>query len=402
MANNNEQQGKKQRGRPKKEDIQAKKEALNEKIEEVTKAEQTRAKSDIDVNELDAELTRQNMGQDAPEEPKINTQNNSGTVDNTVTNEEANTIDMPAEEVDPMPTDINEPLSEPVIKRDYTNTGPQTTTPNPANPADPAATTPPPPVEEIIPEVTVDPTIVGPSGEQSKYHTGAQYENPTPKGPEQNHNPKLDDLSPSQKRKAAEKAADALIASYANIVPKGFIWVASFNVPKLQRMELKGDIKLKMIVQDDGLRVIDYINSVNSQAKQVFTITEEMKLEIKDPLVDVLLENNMAMTPTQRLMLAIGQQLFTMGITAVQFLASNRQAIAAFKDLTAQAKAKEKADKSKGGPNGPAAQPVNNNPTDPPPTTPSAETQKEADTITLDDVLDETSGKMTIEYTNED
>lgn len=144
-------------------------------------------------------------------------------------------------------------------------------------------------------------------------------------------NPKLDDLSPAQKRKAAEKAADAILLTYKKFVPKPFKALSSFNMRKLQIMEMKNEIALDTEVFSDGTTIKKYCEEVNQQVEQTFVITDEMVKEIKDPLVDVLLENNLALTPTQRLLMAVGGQVIQMTMTAVGFMQQNKHALSEFK-----------------------------------------------------------------------
>ncbi len=144
-------------------------------------------------------------------------------------------------------------------------------------------------------------------------------------------NPKMDDLSPAQKRKAAEKAADAILLTYQKFVPKPFKALSSFNMRKLQIMEMKNELSLDIQVFDDGTTVKDYCKGVNKQVEDTFVITDEMKQEAKDPLVDLLLENNLALTPAQRLLMVVGGHVVQMGVTAIQFMNQNKNALSEFK-----------------------------------------------------------------------
>lgn len=144
-------------------------------------------------------------------------------------------------------------------------------------------------------------------------------------------NPKLDDLSPAQKRKAAEKTADAILLTYQKFVPKPFKALSSFNMRKLQIMEMKNELSLDIQVFDDGTTVKDYCKGVNKQVEETFVITDEMKQEAKDPLVDLLLENNLALTPAQRLLMVVGGHVVQMGVTAIQFMNQNKNALSEFK-----------------------------------------------------------------------
>lgn len=228
-----------------------------------------------------------------------------------------------------IPTSNFNPLEEEVKERDYTHF----TKPNQMVDSDGV-----PKPEPIIPEpVNVatpldDTTIIG--GDVNSSQSNSTQSN-TPKQPSEpkrpDINPKLEDLSPSQKRKAAEQSADALLLAYGNIAPIPFKKISSFNLGKLDNSHLKGEIDKDMVISDDGLTVKKYCEGVNEQVEQTFEITQEMKDEIRPPLIDVLLENNFALTPTQRLLMAVGGQIVTMGLTAVQFMQQNKAAMNQFK-----------------------------------------------------------------------
>lgn len=145
----------------------------------------------------------------------------------------------------------------------------------------------------------------------------------------------LQDLSPAQKRKAAEKTADALLNMYCQFVPMPFIKWSSFSEGKIQKMVFENKIDLSMQLENN-VSVKDYIDGVNEQAQEVFKVTDETKEEIKDPLVDVLLEQDLALTPTQRLMLAVGGHLVTMGFSAFQLAQNNKQALETFEKFHIQ------------------------------------------------------------------
>jgi hypothetical protein len=53
-------------------------------------------------------------------------------------------------------------------------------------------------------------------------------------------------------------------------------------------------------------------------------------------LIDVLLEQDLALTPTQRLMLAVGGHLITMGFSAFQLAQNNKQALETFEKFHIQ------------------------------------------------------------------
>ena len=151
----------------------------------------------------------------------------------------------------------------------------------------------------------------------------------------------LKDLSPAQKRKSAEKTAEALLNMYCQFVPMPFKKWSGINERKVQKLVFENKIDLTMQLENN-ITVKDYIDGTNEQVEEVFTVSEETREEIKDPLIDVLLEQDLALTPTQRLMLAVGGHLVTMGFSAYQLAQNNKQALETFEKFHNQLN-KEKA-----------------------------------------------------------
>lgn len=145
----------------------------------------------------------------------------------------------------------------------------------------------------------------------------------------------LQDLTPAQKRRSAEKTAEALLNMYCQFVPMPFIKWSSFSEGKIQKMVFENKLDLSMQLENN-VSVKDYIDGVNEQAQEVFKVSDETKEEIKDPLIDVLLEQDLALTPTQRLMLAVGGHLVTMGFSAYQLSQNNKQALETFEKFQIQ------------------------------------------------------------------
>ena len=150
----------------------------------------------------------------------------------------------------------------------------------------------------------------------------------------------LQDLTPAQKRKSAEKTAEALLNLYCQFTPMPFKSWASFKDHKIQKMAFEGKIDLEMPLEN-GITVKDYIDGNNEQVEEIFKVSEETREEIKDPLIDVLLEQELALTPTQRLMLAVGSHLVTMSFSAYQLAQNNKVALETFERYHLQTK-KEK------------------------------------------------------------
>jgi hypothetical protein len=235
---------------------------------------------------------------------------------------------------------------------------------------------------------------------------------------------RMENMSPSQKRKAAEATADALLTTYQQCVPPIFKSLTSFNIDKLERMEMKDEINLSLPILEDGTVVRDYVERVNVEVDSLFTVTDEMKEAIREPLVDVLLEKEVAMTPTERLILAVGTQMVGFTVQAIKNGISNKNAMDTFKEF--HKKSKEDRDiilsnthktTTQSGdtsytppPNNETRPPKKNNPPPPPPSNddddediPTKKTktpptpQSSNDKLNVDDVLTVENGGITVE-----
>jgi hypothetical protein len=139
----------------------------------------------------------------------------------------------------------------------------------------------------------------------------------------------LQDMSPAQKRKAAEKTADAILQMYSKFAPLPFKKWASISENKLQKLAFEDRIDLNMEIEED-ITVKQYADGVNEQVDKIFTVDDETIAEIKDPLVDVLMEQELALTPTQRLLMAVGSHVVQMGFSAYSLAQNNKVALETF------------------------------------------------------------------------
>ena len=259
----------------------------------------------------------------------------------TVSNEQTHKFEMPPSETDTasqnddipddssskaydIPDENYNPLEEKIKERDYTHFAkPNTQNVDSNNVVQPEPIIPEP--VNVIPPI--DDAVIDVVNKSND--AGSPKEPTAPK--KEVINPNLQDLSPAQKKKAAEQSADAILLAYGNLVPIPFKKMSSFNMGKIQNMALKGELDLNLVLMEDGTTVKTYCEGVNEVVDKTFEITPEMKEDIRPPLIEVLLENNLALTPTQRLIMAVGQQVVTMGLTAFQFMQQNKGALQQFK-----------------------------------------------------------------------
>ncbi|MBK7362948.1 MAG: hypothetical protein IPJ01_11690 [Micavibrio sp.] len=143
----------------------------------------------------------------------------------------------------------------------------------------------------------------------------------------------LKDLSPAEKRKEVEKTADAILLAYRNYIPMAFCYFASHDVKKLKELEKKGQIDLATPMNRKGQTILDYIKEFNAEVEETFRITDAEIETIKPALVDVLMEKEIAFTPTQKLIFVLGQFLVAKIMMLIKFIRQKNADIKEFKKM---------------------------------------------------------------------
>jgi|GEM_PF-2440545 len=146
-------------------------------------------------------------------------------------------------------------------------------------------------------------------------------------------NPHLEDLNPVTKRKAAEQTANALLKGYARLVPQPFKWMSKLPEEKIEKMAFNGELDLTIEVSD-GMTFEDYMRQTNEQLDEIFEVQDETLDEIKEPLIEVLMEQQLELTATQRLTMAIISHLAQMFTVALKLRQQNNRILSYQKHLT--------------------------------------------------------------------
>jgi hypothetical protein len=149
--------------------------------------------------------------------------------------------------------------------------------------------------------------------------------------------PQLGDLPPAAKRRAAEQTADALLKGYARFAPMPFKWMAKISEGKVEKLAFNGELDLSLEVSE-GVTFEDYMRQTNAQIDEIFEVEKETLDEIREPLIEVLLEQQLELTPTQRLTMAILSHLTQMFTVALNLRQQNNRILSYQKNLTAMLK----------------------------------------------------------------
>ncbi len=230
-----------------------------------------------------------------------------------------------------IPKDGFNPYSKPVIERPYTKDMIEAKMGGAIDPNQP---------ETSIPEPTYSQPKVEEEAFTSNWSKPSNTSNTSSKSNDfesQNFagNPDLQDLSEKEKRKAAGKTADALLVAYGNYIPMLPTKLSSYNMAKMERLHMGNEIDLNMTVKADGTTIKRFMIETNYQVEDIFTVTKEMKDDIREPLIDVLMEKQLALTPMQRLMMAVGGHLVQVGVNCAQFVMSKKASMEQFKEFRA-------------------------------------------------------------------
>lgn len=140
-------------------------------------------------------------------------------------------------------------------------------------------------------------------------------------------------LTLKEQRDGAEKTADIALLAWKNYLPLPFIYFGKINVKKLKEAEKKGEIDLQAPVDRRGTLIIERIEKFNKDVENSFEVTDEEVNAIKEPLIDVLMEKEVFLTPTQRLIFVAGQFVVAKVINVVKLISEQREMISEMKEM---------------------------------------------------------------------
>jgi hypothetical protein len=143
----------------------------------------------------------------------------------------------------------------------------------------------------------------------------------------------LKNLSPKEKRESMEKTADVILLTIKNIFPIPFVYVATYSDKKLNNLHSKNEINLDTEIKRDGTTFREYYKEFNAKVEEAFVVTDAEIEALKEPLVDVLMERDVAMTPMQRLLFVAGQFVVPKIMLAGKFMMEKKSDIEEMKNI---------------------------------------------------------------------
>ena len=267
--------------------------------EQVTeKSETTEDQQAIEPENSEPEIPGENVSVEQVA-PEVTTESETGEHAPVLTNKESDAISETSEEEE---TDVSafedyDPFSDEIIERSYNGT-------------------------EAEPENKTKETVSSIGDEPPLTESGS-----TP----------VDNVNPNTKRKAAEQTANALLKGYAKLAPKPFKWLAKIDEEKIEKLSFDGQIDISIEVSE-GMTFDDYMKQTNEQVDEIFEVEQETLDEIREPLVEVLMEQQLELTPQQRLGLAVFSHLIQMLTVALKLRKQNNRILVYQKRITQMGK----------------------------------------------------------------
>lgn len=143
----------------------------------------------------------------------------------------------------------------------------------------------------------------------------------------------VDNINPNTKLRAAQQTADVLLKGYAKIVPQPFKWLAKIDEAAVEKLEFEGQIDISIEVSE-GMTFDDYMKQTNAQVDELFEVEQDTLDEIREPLVEVLMEQELELTPQQRLGMAVFSHLIQMLTIALKLRKQNNRILAFQRKIT--------------------------------------------------------------------
>jgi hypothetical protein len=167
----------------------------------------------------------------------------------------------------------------------------------------------------------------------SNSNTSSNSGNSSTKKVEKNEDSNLKELSSKEKRQAVEKTAEAILLAYRNYMPLPFVYFASYDIKKLKKLEDDDLIDLQTPAKRDGTTFLEYTKEFNEKVEEAFKVSDAEVEALREPLIDVLSEQEIAFTPTQNLLFTFGQIVVAKTMTCIQLVREKKSDIEEMKTM---------------------------------------------------------------------
>ena len=119
-------------------------------------------------------------------------------------------------------------------------------------------------------------------------------------------------MTEAEKRKAVEMFADAILQTYSQLYNAAFTSMCKVDMNKMEILDRDGQIRLSMVIERDEageMTLRKNFTNYNEEVDEIFTITDEQRAALREPLIAVLLEKGAVPTPMVTLLIVVGSQV---------------------------------------------------------------------------------------------
>lgn len=154
------------------------------------------------------------------------------------------------------------------------------------------------------------------------------------------YNPEMHDLSNKEKRLAAKQLVDAIFQIY-EVVNHYAAQGVKYPENKLVELHESGVLDMNMeypIPHPDGsgitkIPLISLIKNINESAESHFTVTDEFKDKVREPMIREFMKHDIGLSDAQFLMVTWAQEIVQKGIMFFQIRSEIKKVIAGGKAL---------------------------------------------------------------------
>lgn len=147
------------------------------------------------------------------------------------------------------------------------------------------------------------------------------------------------DLPEDEKNEGAEQTAELAINMYAGLkmsIPK----LVGVSDRTLKKLEQKGEINLSVPIpkspnNPQTTTIASVIRNFNESIKPAFQTSEDFKRNVRPLLTSIFKKKGVALSPEHQLMIYVGQDLISTGLTVARCMSDRREIINELKNVSA-------------------------------------------------------------------
>ena len=148
-------------------------------------------------------------------------------------------------------------------------------------------------------------------------------------------NPSMDDLSPQERKQAAEHLADLAISGYEmlHVFGNKALQISQSKIKKLVAKEVI-DLEINVPFGNGTITAEQFIQQYNEEVSDALSVSSKFKKEVRPPLVRVLEKRGLGATDEQQLMTIVIMDLVTKGGVIYQALGTQKEMIRVIQERT--------------------------------------------------------------------